>query len=64
MEIFDFLFQVPYLAEILGVLIAGHTLAVAIVNLTETPKDNELVAKAYRYIEFLAGIVNSRKVKG
>lgn len=63
MELFDFLFQVPYLPEILSVLVAGHALAIAIVNLTPTPKDDEMVAKAYRYIEFLAGIVNSKKVK-
>ena len=63
MELFEFLFQVPYLAEALQVLVAGHAVAVAIVNLTDTPKDDEMVAKAYRYIEFLAGIVNAKKVK-
>lgn len=41
-----------------------HGLAVAVVNLTPTPKDNEALAgfdkawaKAYRAIELLAGIV-------
>jgi hypothetical protein len=63
MEMFDFLLSVPYLDVVLGILVAGHSLATAIVNLTETPKDNELVAKGYRYIEFAAGIFNARKVK-
>jgi hypothetical protein len=63
MEMFDVLNQVPYLAEALQLIVAAHALAVAIVNLTDTPKDNELVAKGYRYIEFLAGIVKPSKVK-
>lgn len=43
--------------EILAALIAVHAAAVAIVNLTPTPKDDDLVAKLYRVIEILAGIV-------
>lgn len=43
--------------EILAALIAIHAAAVAIVNLTPTPKDDALVAKLYRVIEILAGIV-------
>lgn len=39
------------------ILIAGHALALIIVNLTPTPKDNEALAKFYRAVEFLAGIV-------
>ena len=45
-------------------LTAIHALAVAIVNLTPTPKDNEALAgfqrgvvKAYRLIEIVAGII-------
>ncbi|MGA1710419.1 MAG: hypothetical protein ACO4CS_04040 [bacterium] len=45
------------LPELLGVLFALHALAVAIVNLTPTPKDDEIVSKAYRLIEILAGLV-------
>jgi len=45
------------------VVIAVHALAVAIVNLTPTPKDDAVVAKAYRVIEFAAGILNRRLVK-
>jgi hypothetical protein len=43
--------------EILGVLFAIHAAALAFVNLTPTPKDNEVVAKYYRVLEILAGIV-------
>lgn len=43
--------------EILAVLFAMHALAVTIVNLTPTPKDDDVVAKAYRLIEILAGLV-------
>lgn len=63
MELFDFLNQVPYLPEVVTLLIAGHALAVAIVNMTDTPEDDKWVAKAYRYIEFVAGILRASKVK-
>lgn len=43
--------------EIVALLVAIHAAAVAIVNLTPTPKDNEVVAKVYRVIEIIAGIV-------
>lgn len=43
--------------EIMGVLFAIHAVALAIVNLTPTPKDDEVVAKYYRILEVLAGIV-------
>lgn len=41
---------------VFDVLLATHALALAIVNLTETPKDNEVVEKVYKVIEFMAGI--------
>ena len=41
----------------LGVLFVGHGLALIIVNLTKTPKDNEALAKAYKLIEVIAGLV-------
>jgi hypothetical protein len=61
----DFLFTmtgiVAYLiahgSEILGALFAVHAAAVAIVNLTPTPRDNEVVAKYYRVLEIIAGMV-------
>lgn len=45
------------LPEIIAVLFAIHAAALAVVNLTPTPKDDEYVAKFYRFIEILAGIV-------
>jgi hypothetical protein len=37
-----------------------HGAALVIVNLTKTPKDDEFVAKAYKLIEIVAGIVTPR----
>lgn len=62
-EIFEVLNQVPYLPEALQLILAAHGLALAIVNMTDTPKDNELLAKVYKYVEFLAGIVKPSKAK-
>jgi len=45
-------------AEIMAALLAVHAAALAVVNLTPTPKDNEVVAKYYRVIEIFAGIVS------
>ena len=52
------------IAEYITVVIAIHGAAVAIVNLTPTPKDNEalgkysrMAVKLYRAIEILAGVV-------
>lgn len=43
--------------QLVEILLAVHGVAVLIVNLTPTPKDNEVVAKYYRVIEVLAGII-------
>jgi|TARA_R100001509_G_scaffold84042_1_gene47644 hypothetical protein len=43
--------------EIVSVAGAIHLLALAVVNLTPTPKDDEIYAKVYKVIEKLAGIV-------
>lgn len=43
--------------SLLEILFAVHALAVVIVNLTPTQRDNEAVTKYYRVIEILAGIV-------
>lgn len=49
--------------ESIAAVIAGlHVLAIAIVNLTPTPKDNDLVSKIYTWIEKVAGLFG-RKVK-
>ena len=46
-----------HVVEITALLMAIHAAAVAIVNLTPTPKDDAVVAKVYRVIEVFAGIV-------
>jgi len=43
--------------KIVEILLAVHAVAILIVNLTPTPKDDAIVAKYYRVIEFLAGLV-------
>jgi hypothetical protein len=52
------------IAEYIAVAVAVHAAAVAIVNLTPTPKDNEalsrysrMAVKFYRTIEILAGVI-------
>jgi hypothetical protein len=52
----EFLSGIPYLTEILTVVVAAHALAIAVVNLTPTPKDNEAVEFVYKIIEYIAGI--------
>ena len=56
-------------SEYIALAIAIHGLALVIVNITPTPKDNEyldsaskVLVKVYRAVEILAGIV-SRKAK-
>lgn len=44
-------------AEIVAVLGATHALAAAVVNLTPTPKDNEVLEKVYRVVETIGGVV-------
>jgi len=53
------------IAEYIAVAIAVHGAAVAIVNLTPTPKDDEalghysrMAVKLYRAVEILAGVVS------
>ena len=54
----------PRIAEYVAVAVGIHAAAVAIVNLTPTPRDNEvlgkysrMVVKLYRAIEILAGVI-------
>ena len=49
--------------EIIAALFAIHAAALAIVNLTPTPKDDAAVAKFYRVIEILAGVVTKLSKK-
>jgi hypothetical protein len=58
-----------HLADYVALAVAIHGVALVVVNMTPTPKDNEaldsytrLLVKLYRVIEVLAGIV-SPKVK-
>lgn len=44
-------------SEIVSVAAAVHILALAIINLTPTPKDDEIYGKIYRAIEILAGVI-------
>jgi hypothetical protein len=50
-------------AEIAGVLAALHVLALAIVNTTESKKDDELYNKLYKIVEVLAGIITKTAKK-
>ena len=52
------------IAEYVAVAVGVHAAAVAVVNITPTPKDNEtlgkytrMVVKLYRAIEILAGVI-------
>jgi len=44
------------LSQFIEIILALHGAAVLIVNLTDTPKDDDLVARFYRGIELFAGI--------
>lgn len=55
------------IADYVTLAVAIHGLALMIVNLTQTPKDNEALSnaakvavRAYRVIEILAGVVTAR----
>jgi hypothetical protein len=50
-------------AEVAGVAGALHILALAIVNLTPTPKDDEIYGKAYKVVEMIAGIISKTAKK-
>lgn len=56
-----------HLADYVALAVAIHGVALVIVNMTPTPKDNEALSdytralvKAYRAIEILAGIISPR----
>jgi hypothetical protein len=49
--------------DIVGVLAAVHVLALAIVNVTPSKKDDELYNKLYKIVEILAGIVTKTAKK-
>jgi hypothetical protein len=49
--------------EYITLVLALHALASAITALTPTPKDDAVVAKAYKFIELIAGVVGKAKEK-
>lgn len=44
-------------SQILTAITAVHAAALVIVNLTKTPKDDEVLTRVYHIIEILAGVV-------
>lgn len=50
----------PTLGTVLSGVLAAHGLAIFIVNLTPTPKDNTWVRRVYTVIEKIAGIVSGK----
>ncbi len=56
MNIMHWLMSAEGAAVVFGTLYGFHAIAVLIVNQTNTPKDDEIVGKAYIWIERLAGI--------
>jgi len=53
-----------HLPDFIAIVVAAHGLALAVVNLTPTPKDDEALdnisrmgVKVYRAIELLAGVI-------
>jgi len=50
-------------SEVAGILAALHVLALAVVNATPTPKDDEIYGKLYKVIEVIAGIVTKTAKK-
>ncbi len=50
----------PVLGTVVMGAVAAHSLALFIVNLTPTPRDNRVYNRVYRVVEWAAGIVDSR----
>ena len=50
-------------ADIVGILAPVHVLALAIVNVTPSKKDDELYNKLYKIIELFAGIITKTAKK-
>ena len=49
--------------DIAGILAAVHVIALAIVNVTPSKKDDELYNKLYKIIELFAGIITKTAKK-
>jgi len=46
-----------------GIVLSLHLAAMAIVNLTPTPKDNEVYEKFYKWVEKFAGVITPKAKK-
>jgi len=46
-----------YASTAIAAVLALHTAAIAVVNLTPTPKDNAVVEVVYKVVEVLAGVI-------
>ena len=55
--------KLPLIVQIVGVLMALHPVASAIVALTPTPRDNNILAKVYKVVEALSLTVGKAKEK-
>jgi hypothetical protein len=60
----DLFTQHPQLFTWLGVILAAHALALVVVAMTPTPRDDQWVKNIYRVVEWVAGIVGRAKDKG
>lgn len=60
-ELFE---KYPVLLTVLGGLLAAHALALFIVALTPTPRDDQWVARVYKVVEWVAGVVGRSKETG
>jgi hypothetical protein len=58
MDVFTFL--MANVEGIFAVLFALHAFALAVVNLTPTPKDDAVLAKVYTVLEVAAGLFTKR----
>jgi len=52
--------MIEHIDTAIRLALAAHAFALIIVNLTKTPKDDEVLHRAYRVIEMIAGIVSPR----
>jgi len=59
--------MIHYLSEnwsdIVGILAAAHVLALVIVNVTPSKRDDELYNKLYKVVELFAGVITKTAKK-
>lgn len=54
-----FQYVIEHGTSIVEIVVGLHAVALVIVNLTPTPKDNEVLAAIYKPIEWMAGVLTS-----